>query len=433
MLYYQYIPEGKEYPILCRRLVTENNGWVETVVNYVRGGFGRDEILLDWNDIARQYGGDDVAAKDLDLRFRDAVVSHGSGIRVGSSGFLEYVHPVAKLCLGDEKLCLWGVWLLFVTKVGMSWSLRTQSYKCKRQEAVGGMPVKKFESDGNCKDRNTDMDLNQAIKMITNLELQISIKDNEILKLETEVDKLRRLNEMQTLHLVGGFESIFKVHDGELEKLVAENAELRKTIFGLEEQLANQEVHNVTQTFRDVTVVDGNAINEVGEAMQIAKRLDDSPCEGGNVVVSNEVGRNVTVVGQDAYLDTGEAVVDALVTEVVVISPIMAKSGRVIEGPTSFFHNIKSRVKKELKLPNFEYPVVRGWRGKGLVESGLGIWLNRLAVWKMLTADGKKRIIDAYDCDGDGAVMWVGNEEVGDVYATNVLALVRHVIDTYTV
>ncbi|XP_028085498.1 uncharacterized protein LOC114286512 isoform X1 [Camellia sinensis] len=55
-LYYQYIPVGKEYPVLCRRLATENKGWVETVVNYVRGRFGREEILLDWNEIAEQYG-----------------------------------------------------------------------------------------------------------------------------------------------------------------------------------------------------------------------------------------------------------------------------------------------------------------------------------------------------------------------------------------
>lgn len=29
---------------------------METVVNYVRGGSGKEEILLDWNEIAEQYG-----------------------------------------------------------------------------------------------------------------------------------------------------------------------------------------------------------------------------------------------------------------------------------------------------------------------------------------------------------------------------------------
>ncbi|KAM7487538.1 hypothetical protein LguiB_025022 [Lonicera macranthoides] len=55
-LYYQYIPEGKEYPVLCRKLATERKGWVKTIVNYVRGGFGAEEILLDWNEIAEKYG-----------------------------------------------------------------------------------------------------------------------------------------------------------------------------------------------------------------------------------------------------------------------------------------------------------------------------------------------------------------------------------------
>lgn len=29
---------------------------MKTIVNYVRGGFGAEEILLDWNEIAEKYG-----------------------------------------------------------------------------------------------------------------------------------------------------------------------------------------------------------------------------------------------------------------------------------------------------------------------------------------------------------------------------------------
>ncbi|KAK2989398.1 hypothetical protein RJ640_008072 [Escallonia rubra] len=54
-LYYQYIPEGKEYPVLCRKLATQS-GWMKTMLNYVREQFGPEEILLDWNGIAEQYG-----------------------------------------------------------------------------------------------------------------------------------------------------------------------------------------------------------------------------------------------------------------------------------------------------------------------------------------------------------------------------------------
>lgn len=55
-LYYQYIPEGKEYPVLYRRSDVEKSSWFETVLRYARGGVGREEILLDWNEMAEKYG-----------------------------------------------------------------------------------------------------------------------------------------------------------------------------------------------------------------------------------------------------------------------------------------------------------------------------------------------------------------------------------------
>lgn len=55
-LYYQYIPEGKEYPVLSRRLKSGNNGWLNTLLSYTRGQLGMEQILLDWNQIAEQYG-----------------------------------------------------------------------------------------------------------------------------------------------------------------------------------------------------------------------------------------------------------------------------------------------------------------------------------------------------------------------------------------
>lgn len=54
--YYQYVPEGKEYPVLCRKLATEKNGWIRNVLNYVLGASWKVQILLDWNEIAKQYG-----------------------------------------------------------------------------------------------------------------------------------------------------------------------------------------------------------------------------------------------------------------------------------------------------------------------------------------------------------------------------------------
>ncbi|KAF7827932.1 prolyl oligopeptidase family protein [Senna tora] len=55
-LYYQYIPEGKEYPVLCRRRETERTGWLKAFVPFTIPRSTREEILLDWNEIAEKYG-----------------------------------------------------------------------------------------------------------------------------------------------------------------------------------------------------------------------------------------------------------------------------------------------------------------------------------------------------------------------------------------
>ncbi|MBA0805636.1 hypothetical protein Gohar_005131 [Gossypium harknessii] len=55
-LYYEYIPEGKEYPVLCRRLQTNKPGWAEKILSYVKAEFRREEILLDWNEVAEKHG-----------------------------------------------------------------------------------------------------------------------------------------------------------------------------------------------------------------------------------------------------------------------------------------------------------------------------------------------------------------------------------------
>ncbi|XP_022725806.1 uncharacterized protein LOC111282119 [Durio zibethinus] len=55
-LYYEYIPEGKEYPVFCRRLGTKRRGWAERLLSYAKAGLGREEILLDWNEVAEKHG-----------------------------------------------------------------------------------------------------------------------------------------------------------------------------------------------------------------------------------------------------------------------------------------------------------------------------------------------------------------------------------------
>ncbi|PON76732.1 Peptidase S9A, prolyl oligopeptidase [Trema orientale] len=67
-LYYQNIPEGKEYPVLYRRSDVEKSNWVKILLHYARVGVKREEILLDWNKIAEQYGNEQFILQVKDLR-----------------------------------------------------------------------------------------------------------------------------------------------------------------------------------------------------------------------------------------------------------------------------------------------------------------------------------------------------------------------------
>ncbi|KNA12521.1 hypothetical protein SOVF_124890 isoform A [Spinacia oleracea] len=55
-LYYQHIPEGKEYPVLFRRLETEESAGLGSLFSCIKRGFRREEVLLDWNEIAEKNG-----------------------------------------------------------------------------------------------------------------------------------------------------------------------------------------------------------------------------------------------------------------------------------------------------------------------------------------------------------------------------------------
>ncbi|GMP49613.1 hypothetical protein CsSME_00016545 [Camellia sinensis var. sinensis] len=91
--------------------------------------------------------------------------------------------------------------------------------------------------------------LTEALAEIDSLHTQSMIKDSMIMKLQDEVEQLKRMKEKQVVDIVGGFTCMFKVKDDEFRKMVEENSELQKTIGRLEDQSAKQAVHNVTQAF----------------------------------------------------------------------------------------------------------------------------------------------------------------------------------------
>ncbi|CAL5433243.1 unnamed protein product [Camellia sinensis] len=125
-------------------------------------------------------------------------------------------------------------------------------------------------------------------------------------------------------------------------------------------------------------------------------------------------------------------------TEVVVISPNMAEGGRLNVWKNSFMWDVKRKDRKGLTVTGVECVGVSGQMSNSNVvhvppstsnvvcnarnsgstdvidvdvhlkkKSGFDI-NNRHAVWKMMTAAEKKKITDAYNRDGDSAVMWDG-------------------------
>ncbi|KAL7217756.1 hypothetical protein ACSBR2_011069 [Camellia fascicularis] len=94
----------------------------------------------------------------------------------------------------------------------------------------------------------------QERNAISALENDNKLKDSKIAMLEVEASRLKRENEMQVICIIGGFWCVLKMKDEEVEKLKKESMDLRKQIAILEDQLADRDVHDVTQAFRTVEV-----------------------------------------------------------------------------------------------------------------------------------------------------------------------------------
>ncbi|KAI8026495.1 hypothetical protein LOK49_LG02G02085 [Camellia lanceoleosa] len=256
--------------------------------------------------------------------------------------------------------------------------------------------------------------------------------DSEIvMELKEEVKRLKKKIEMQSINLVEGFESIFKVKDEECKKLVAENAELRRSLAALEEQVAEQAVHNVTQHFANVNVTN-TCFDECGDGnlVDVENGRDNCPnVEGGIMVDASPVTYVPLVDNNEMHgpIQTDDS-------DVVVVSPLLTEGCSVVDGVNSFVRNIKGKVRKNLKLSGYEYRELRR-RGKtmnndvslskpggvgssvnvmqreGVVDveyvgdakkffSGFGI-TNRNTVWKMITEREKDVISTAYERYGD--------------------------------
>ncbi|XP_048228684.1 protease 2 isoform X3 [Ricinus communis] len=116
-LYYQYIPEGKQYPVLCRKLESGKCGLVKTILSYGSGQFGMEQILLDWNQIAEQYGYVHVGtcrvspdhnflAYTLDVTGTEQFVLHIKDLRNGSTVPKSEINGVVSLAWAQDSSSL---------------------------------------------------------------------------------------------------------------------------------------------------------------------------------------------------------------------------------------------------------------------------------------------------------------------------------------
>ncbi|XP_028058207.1 uncharacterized protein LOC114262064 [Camellia sinensis] len=302
----------------------------------------------------------------------------------------------------------------------------------KPEMTVGGKGTDALHGSTSGKDNEgvNDSKVNEYGSAIAILELENKRKDEMIALLEEEVAGLKRKLEAQAVNIVGGFECVLGIKNEEVDKLKKENIELRRSVLVLEDQLADRDVHVVTQAFNDVEVWGdgvGGSVARVRVGGQVV--YDVSPIRagmGGANMCSEAVGPNVGCVVVDSDGEQCGRNVDGIVN--VDLSD--ADRGVIVSGGQTFFvRNIKKKVRQERKLPDFEYPILHGRSKKSVADSYRVVrdddcvksdgvvdvdavvvkgnkWSefdknNRLGVWKMMTVEEKCRIKQGYDRHGD--------------------------------
>ncbi|KAI8022519.1 hypothetical protein LOK49_LG03G00073 [Camellia lanceoleosa] len=230
----------------------------------------------------------------------------------------------------------------------------------------------------------------------------------------------------------------------------------------LEDHLADQQVHTVIQAYRKNDFGDiGASHRQGGSGFDVTVVHDVTPIRVGLDMSVN--GKNVTVhTVSDSSLVSQHSVGDVNLTDLEV--GVFPNKGEGVRN--SFMHNLKNKVRKVLRLKDYDYQVVgehekktvtHGCKGVG-VEKGtvndtvvdvdtVGVaaskWSgfelnNRFGVWKLMTFEEREKITKAYERNDDGAVMWASVDSGVAVYFTNVKSLVRgesicgNVIDAYT-
>ncbi|GMP49595.1 hypothetical protein CsSME_00016529 [Camellia sinensis var. sinensis] len=198
--------------------------------------------------------------------------------------------------------------------------------------------------------------LTEALVEIDSLHTQSMIKDSMIMKLQDEVEQLKRMKEKQAVDIIGGFTCMFKVKDDKFRKMVEENSELRKTIGRLEDQLAEQAVHNVTQAFRGMGVGCDDGICCVGmKTADVHTSFGAAGVHGVGAIAQD--GGYVWISNQylPSVLGGVTGTTSTQLPEVAVVGPSMQSSDRIECGQSTLVRNIKSMVRGGHRMSDFAY------------------------------------------------------------------------------
>ncbi|KAL7255224.1 hypothetical protein ACSBR1_009396 [Camellia fascicularis] len=278
-----------------------------------------------------------------------------------------------------------------------------------------------------CDDVNcTKEQLSKALEQVDELKNEVRLKAERVSELENRVEKMEGIVGAQVTNLYIGFDCVLGAKDSKILRLNKVVEQLRETITRLEDQVDDHAAHVVTQSVRTsraaIETCEHHVTNDVAAVVDVVDVVEDVnvvDIGGGNVrtfgtrLENKNIGPLQDLVRDELVdVDSGNSVE---VEQVVGASP-----GRKI---MSMVRRVKSKVRREFKLSDYEYTEVAGRGKQGVnmsnavgLELGVisnvddveverktwsGFGMNRkFAVWNMMNEDEMKLLEDVYNLEG---------------------------------
>ncbi|KAI7997069.1 Receptor-like protein 6 [Camellia lanceoleosa] len=241
------------------------------------------------------------------------------------------------------------------------------------------------------------------------LEAEQKAKDFLIAKLEEQVAKLTKALEQQASNLFVGFNDCLKVKEDEIARLTNVVNDLRKTITGLEVQIgANVGCTTAGSPHANAGGNDSDSFAFVDEKNAEEVIHDVTQNAVGKLSGSSEANRAADVVR------VGH-VVGGLQDEVLLGSSLQ----------NSFVWNIKGKIRRERKLPEYEYPMLRGQLRKVGTHDRQCVAGDVGGNYEIMLCDEVIRIDGIGEQEKKRAVVWTGRNGDIFVYFSDIKNIVR--------